>query len=411
MSEPAPGANRLVVMLTADRQIDRRITLEADSLEAAGWQVLIVGMPLDGGQDHDARVVRIGGAAGTARRENLVLAAYRWLRGCLPMNGAVMRWLKRMAWRYVVDQESFYTRLFLATALRYSPRVIVAHDLPMLPVAAKAARACGARLVYDSHELYSEQEFSEHERRNWAQIEARYIGACDVVITVNHSIAWELRRRYGLRDVQVICNAVPSLPVPAPNRRFHELFRLAPEKKVLLLQGGLSGGRNLEGLVAAMRYVRNPAVVLVILGDGVLSRRLGDRVAKDGLGQRVILKPAVPQAELLGLTTAADGGVIPYQATCLNNFYCTPNKLFEFVAAGVPILASDLPELRAMVHDRDIGMVGDMTAPQQIAGLIDSFFAEQERHARWRANLARVRSEVCWEVEGRKLVQLYGGLQ
>ena len=63
MSELAQEANRLVVMLTADRQIDRRITLQADSLESAGWQVVIVGMPLDGGQDHDARVVRIGGDA------------------------------------------------------------------------------------------------------------------------------------------------------------------------------------------------------------------------------------------------------------------------------------------------------------------------------------------------------------
>lgn len=411
MSDPAQGTNRLVVMLTADRQIDRRITLEAESLEAAGWQVLIVGMPLDGGQDHDARVVRIGGDAGGARRENLVLAAYRWLRGCLPMNGAVMRWLKRMAWRYVVDQESFYTRLFLVTALRYTPRVFVAHDLPMLPVAAKAALACGARLVYDSHELYSEQEFSEHERRKWAQIEARYIGACDVVVTVNPSIAAELKRRYALSGVQVIYNAERTSQAPAESRRLHEVFGLSVDKKIVLMQGGLSAGRNLEVLVDAMRYVQNQSVVLVVLGDGLLLGSLKKIAQQESLTGRVYFHTAVPQNDLLGLTAAADAGVIPYQATCLNNRYCTPNKLFEFIAAGLPILATDLPEIRRMVHEREIGLVGDTSSPKKLAALLDDFFSDEQRFATWQARVLVARQQICWELEEKKLVEIYEALR
>ena len=411
MSELAQEANRLVVMLTADRQIDRRITLQADSLESAGWQVVIVGMPLDGGQDHDARVVRIGGDAGTVRRENLVLAAYRWLRGCLPMNGPVMRWLKRMAWHYVVDQESFYTRLFLTKALCYSPRVFVAHDLPMLPVAAKAARACGARLVYDSHELYSEQEFSEHERRKWAQIEARYIGACDVVITVNPSIAAELKRRYALSGVQVIYNAERTSQAPAKSRSLHEVFGLSVDKKIVLMQGGLSAGRNLEVLVDAMRYVQNPSVVLVVLGDGVLSQRLQELAQQEGLLGRVYFHAAVPQSELLELTAAADAGVIPYQATCLNNLYCTPNKLFEFIASGLPILATDLPEIRKLVQEQEIGLVGDTGSPRNLAALMDDFFSDEQRFASWKARGAVARQLICWEQEEKKLMEIYETLR
>ncbi len=407
MSDPAQGTNRLVVMLTADRQIDRRITLEADSLEAAGWQVLIVGMPLDGGQDHDARVVRVGCDAGVAPRENLILAAYRWLRGCLPMNGAVMRWLKRMAWRYVVDQESFYTHLFLATALRYTPRVFVAHDLPMLPVAARAAHARGARLVYDSHELYSEQEFSEHERREWAQIEARHIGACDLVITVNHSIASELRRRYALSGVQVIYNAERTRQVPATSRHLHEAFGLSADKKIVLMQGGLSAGRHLEVLVDAMRFVHNRSVVLVLLGDGLLLNRLKKMALQPDLVGRVYFHAAVPQNALLELTAAADAGMIPYQATCLNNYYCTPNKLFEFIAAGLPILATDLPEIRRMVHEREIGLLGDTSTPKKLAVLLDEFFSDEQRFAAWKARVLVARKEICWEQEEKKLVEIY----
>lgn len=400
-----------VVMLTPDRQIDRRILLSADSLESAGWDVTIIAMPLDAQAADDRRVVRIGSNAGPANRENRVLDAYRWVRGHLPMNGRLMRWLKRLTWRYVVDQESFYSKLFYSTASRYSPRVFVANDLPMLPVAKQLADKCGARLVYDSHELYSEQAFSEREKRRWAEIEAKYIGACDVVITVNQSIAAELERRYSVSDVKVIYNAERSLDIPTRSRWFHDVFGLAADKKVLLLQGGLSAGRNLEVLVDAMRHVRNPSVVLVVLGDGLLLHSLKKLASADELRGRVFFHPVVPQNDLLALTVAADAGVIPYQATCLNNNYCTPNKLFEFIAAGLPILATDLPEIRKLVEGQQIGLVGDSSTPEKLSLLIDVFFSDEQRLASWQTNLAKARNLICWEQEEKKLVNIYEALR
>ncbi len=411
MPEASVGEDRSVVMLTADQQIDRRILLSADSLEAAGWDITIIAMPLDAPAADDKRVVRIGSNAGTANRENRVLDTYRWVRGHLPMNGRLMRWMKRLAWRYLVDQESFYSKLFYSTASRYSPRVFVANDLPMLPVARQLADACGARLVYDSHELYSEQEFSDREKRRWAEIEAKYIGACDVVITVNQSIATELERRYRVSGVKVIYNAERSRDTPAVSRRFHEFFGLTADKKVLLLQGGLSAGRNLDMLVDAMRHVQNQAVVLVLLGDGLLLRSLQKKALEEDMQGRVYFHSAVPQKDLLALTAAADAGVIPYQATCLNNHYCTPNKLFEFIAAGLPVLASDLPEIRKMVEGQQIGLVGDTSTPEKLAMLIDDFFSDEHRFASWRFNLAAVRKRICWEEEEKKLVKIYGALR
>lgn len=400
-----------VVMLTPDRQIDRRILLSADSLEGAGWDVTIIAMPLDAQAADDRRVVRIGSDAGPANRENRVLETYRWVRGHLPMNGRLMRWMKRLAWRYLVDQESFYSKLFYSTASRYSPRVFVANDLPMLPVAKQLADACGARLVYDSHELYSEQEFSDREKRRWAEIEAKYIGACDVVITVNQSIATELEQRYCVHDVKVIYNAERTRNAPAVSRRFHEVFGLTADKKIMLLQGGLSAGRNLEVLVDAMRYVQNQAVVLVVLGDGLLLHSLQKMAQEDALKGRVYFHAAVPQNELLALTAAADAGVIPYKATCLNNHYCTPNKLFEFIAAGLPILATDLPEIQRMVEGQQIGLVGDTGTPQKLASLIDDFFSDEKRFTSWQTQLATARKLICWEQEEKKLVEIYEALR
>ena len=400
-----------VVMLTPDRQIDRRILLTADSLEAAGWDVTIVAMPLDTPGRDDWRVVRIGTHTGAANRENRVLDAYRWVRSHLPMNGRLMRWMKRMAWRYLVDQESFYFKLFYTTASRYSPRVFVANDLPMLPLARKLAEACGARLVYDSHELYSEQDFSDRERRRWTEIEAKYIGACDVVITVNQSIATELEQRYGLSGVRVIYNAERAQGTPPASRRLHEAFDLSAEKRIVLLQGGLSAGRNLEVLVDAMRYVQHPDVVLVVLGEGLLLHRLQQIARQEGLKGRVFFHAAVPQGALLRLTTAAEAGVIPYQSTCLNNHYCTPNKLFEFIAAGLPILATDLPEIRRIVEGHGIGLVGDTSSPRKLAALMDDFFSDTQRLAAWKARAAVARQSICWEQEEKKLAEIYEGLR
>ena len=209
----------------------------------------------------------------------------------------------------------------------------------------------------------------------------------------------------------MIYNAERSTAPPRRTRIFHEVFGLAADKKVLLFQGGLSAGRNLETLVGAMRNVKNTSVVLVILGNGLLLKKLQAKARSHELSGRVYFHPAVSQKDLLAFTAAADAGVIPYQATCLNNYFCMPNKLFEFIAAGIPILASDLPEIGNMVLGQQIGLVGDMSTTESLAGLIDVFFGDEQRLAMWQGNLSIARKRVCWEEEEKKLVEIYEALR
>jgi glycosyltransferase involved in cell wall biosynthesis len=152
-------------------------------------------------------------------------------------------------------------------------------------------------------------------------------------------------------------------------------------------------------------------VVLVVLGDGLLLSYLQKIAQKKELRGRVYFHAAVPQNELLALTAAADVGIIPYQATCLNNLYCTPNKLFEFIAAGLPILATDLPEIRRLVEGQQIGIVGDTSSPQKLAVLMDDFFSEKQRFTTWKAHVSVVRHLICWEQEEKKLLEIYGALR
>lgn len=404
---------RRVLMLCNDRQVDRRIVLQADSLQEAGWQVTILAMPLDEAvAPEDPRVVRIGSASeAAARRENRVLELYRLVRRYLPMNGRLMRLLKSATWRFVVDQERFYLNLFLASGREHFAEVVVAHDLPMLAVGRALAAGFGARLVYDSHELYCEQEFARWQRATWAQIEQRHIGACDRVITVNPSIAGELQRRYGLPRVSVIHNAERTGLLPPRSNYLHERFGIALGQQILLFQGGLSAGRHLGHLVRAMALLKSPDVHLVLLGDGQMADALRRTVVRLRLQGRVHLHPAVPQARLLSVTCAADAGIIPYQPICLNNYYCTPNKLFEFIAAGLPILASDLPELRRLVHDQQIGKVDDLSTVARLAAAIDDLFSDRPRLQAWRNTVKQVRQTHNWQCEGEKLKQIYEEFQ
>ncbi len=400
-----------VLMLTADRQIDRRILNAATSLRTAEWEVMIVGAPVDQEATREQGVIRIGVATGDVTRETLVAWGYRWLRTRMGRNSSFIRWLKQKAWYYLVDHETFHARLYWPTIKDLRATVIVANDLPMLPVAARLADACGAQLVYDSHELYSEQEFPAIERKRWQDVERKFINRCNAIITVNESIADALQSRYGLSGVHVILNAERCSAPPVLSRFWHETFGLPADAMVLLFQGGLSANRNLEQMVLAMRGLSNPRVHLALLGDGELQNTLAKLVERHQLADRVHLHPAVPQDRLLSLTAAADAGIIPYQAICLNNLYCTPNKLFEFIAAGLPILASDLPEIRRIVAGQDIGKVGDLGKAEQIRIMIEDFFASPSQLETWRRNLRTARSLVCWEVEEKKLLRIYEPLR
>ncbi len=396
-------------MLTIDRQIDRRTLQQADTLEKAGWVVTILAMPEDtASSKDDPRVVRV-----RLKKQTLglkvfsLLSLYRVIRRYIPMNGHLMRVLKRISWSYVVNFEDFYRGVFSDELERFTPHVVMSIDLPLLPVAALHARQCGAKLVYDSHELYSEQEFSTYEKRQWESIEEKFIHQCDAVITVNQSIATELQTRYAIDLVHVIYNAINSTATIPKNKLFHQAFGLPSEHKILLFQGGLSKGRHLETLVHAMKYVNNHCVKLVILGDGQVRKALERQVLSLGIKHRVYFHPAVPQDQLLEYTQSADVGVIPYQAICLNNFYCTPNKLFEFIASGIPILGSNLPEINHIVLKNQLGLTGKMNSPDELACLIEEMFRSEEQLEVWKKNSLMAQQQFSWCHEEKKLLQIF----
>lgn len=406
-----------ITMFSLDDQIDRRILLEAESLIDAGYNVLVVAPPARGAMEDAAFVQRLHVAVTDMNKDRvgtvlaLLVRIYRGirLRKILDHVGVRPSVLRGLFWLIRRRPDDFYTRMFQSAIGSINSKIFVAHDLPMLPVAAAAARSQKAKVVYDSHELFAEQEITALETKMWSQVERSYIGAASLVITINDSIAGELASRHGILKPAVImnCDRPMKYDENASNRYFHNRFDLSDDARVVLFQGSLSLDRNLPGLAKAIRYIQDESIVLVFLGDGILDRELKNLVAKHGLERRVFFHQAVPQDRLLSLTCTADVGIIPYRPTCLNTYYCTPNKLFEFIAAGVPVIATDLPEIEKIVVGRSVGLVGDTSSARSIASLIERFFREYPDKSQLHANLSRAAADLNWDVEGRKLVALY----
>ena len=205
-----------------------------------------------------------------------------------------------------------------------------------------------------------------------------------------------------LRDFpDITVNKVDVAPVDLKSR-----LGLAPDDRIVVFQGWLSERRGLEKLVDAARNF-SPGVRLFLIGYGYYQPAL-ERMARDaGIEDRVIFYGEVPYEEMLPLLAGADLGIIPYYGIDPNTRFCSPNKLFEFVMAGLPFIANDLPFLRTMVDRYGIGRLGDLTTAAGMAEMINAVLADEPGLERIKRCAAAAREELNWDIEGEKLVQIY----
>lgn len=264
-----------------------------------------------------------------------------------------------------------------------SPGVVHAHDLNSLPIAVKYAKAHGAKLVFDAHEIYdhlaqSEDDLSE---LNSALLK-KYSGNVDLFITINDSIARYYRKAYPrLPEALVVKNATKRAGDMTYDGCLHEAAGVPRATRILIYQGGFAPKRGLIPLLLSAEHL-DPRWCLVFMGWGKLEeemRRIADslKMKNPDLDQRIRFVPKVKQTELPHWTCGASLGAIPYENTGLNHWYCNPNKLWEYPNAGVPIIASPFPELRKTIQDNQIGwMLPDPLHPRDIAAVVNKLTDE-----------------------------------
>ncbi len=291
----------------------------------------------------------------------------------------------------------FFFLLFKNVSLLYS------NDLDTLLPNYICSKIKSAKLIYDSHELFCEvPELIEHPRKRkiWKSLEKFLFPRVKNIITVNTSIAEIYEKEYH-KKLFVVRNIPLSRPITKPLSK--KELGLPENKKIIILQGaGINMHRGTEELVEAMQYVDN--IVLLIVGSGDVIEDLKKMRKKLKLEERVIITGKVPYEQLAHYTRNADLGLSMDKDTNLNYRYSLPNKLFDYIHAGLPVLISPLLEISRIVNDYQIGMIIKTHDPKHIAATITSALDNKERYSLWKKNIVKAQEELSWKHEEQVLL-------
>lgn len=295
--------------------------------------------------------------------------------------------------------------------LRSSADIYHAHDVSGLLPCYIAARLRRKPLVFDAHELPLE---AMSIRSRWllellAYLLMRIIPYCMRVITVSPPIAREISRHYRSPMISIIRN-VPTYQAVARSTRLRQYLDLEPEMCIALFQGYLNADRGLDILIRSATFL-DPNIVIVIMGKAVgeTLAQLESLIKDQGVADRVRIIPAVPFAELLEWTASADLGLIIYRTDFSKNIQmCLPNKFFEYLMAGLPVLASQLNAIEDVIRTYNVGRIVTSLAPANIGEAINAMLVDKVAINEMRRNaLDAAQREFHWEKECLELTHLY----
>jgi len=298
-------------------------------------------------------------------------------------------------------------KLMEKTIQEVSASIYHASDLYTLPAQATLAKRNRAKLVYDARELYPHVASTQGRpwiRWFWQVLEWRYCRRAHLVSTVSPSIADRMHSTYRIKPPIVLYN-VPEYKSVGPSDIIPNTLGLNPGTCVILHQGNVQKNRGCFVLAKAMSQVKD--AVLVFLGDGPLKGQLKDYVVKEGLSDRVRFISKVDPSVLLDYTASADIGVTLLEDTCLNHRFALPNKLFEYLMAGLPVLASDLPEIRKVVNRFKVGELVNPSSPDSVAKGLMKLVELAELRNSYKQNIPAVFETFSWEQASQEYASRY----
>lgn len=282
---------------------------------------------------------------------------------------------------------------------------LFANDLDTLPAAFLASRLKRKPLLYDSHELFTEvPELVGRPRvqKIWMQLEKKMLPQIDQMITVNQSIASIFENKYAIN-----CSVVRNVPMRLDHVAAHSksFLGLQESQIMLIIQGsGLNIERGIEEAVMAM--VQIPRAVLFLVGDGDVIPRIRKLVAQFQLQNQVRFIGRVPYHELLRYTAAADFGLALDKPLSLNYALALPNKVFDYIQAGTPLVASPLVEIEALIRKHDCGIILPEVTPAIIAEKINALIDQPERRAEYKKNCEHAAQLENWDTDKQVLIDV-----
>ncbi len=301
----------------------------------------------------------------------------------------------------------FQKRLFWYMMF-HKAEVLVANDLDTLLPNYIISKLKGSNLVYDSHELFCEvPELQSNliKKKLWKRLERWIFPKLKFIFTVNKSIAKIYSEEYNV-DVKVVRNVPLLSNQNVVEHLSKEDLGLDKDRKIIVLQGaGINIDRGAEEAVQSMQFVDNAK--LLIIGSGDVIYVLKQMVLDLKLSDKVLFIGKVPFKKLMQYTYLADLGLTLDKDTNINYKYSLPNKLFDYIHAGVPVLSSDLIEIRNIIKEYEIGDTIDNHEPKHIAEKINSILKDETKLTVWKKNTKIAAAKLNWELEEQQLIAVY----
>lgn len=377
--------SRIALVCVSPLQHDSRVLRHAALLAGAGHDVRIFAQaPLPATPPAPVTVIP-GPGSDTRVRFGMVMRQAP--ASLLPASADALYWLSPSRLKARRD------------LLRFRPDLVIANDWRALPIAFVAKRGYGARIIYDSHE-FAPEEFADSKRwrllarQHVVRIEEQHINAADAIVTVSEGIADALAGRYGLTRPTVISNT-PSWQAIT--------FRPTGSAIAVLYHGAVVPRRGLETLIQSVRLWPEH-FRLIIRGptQGGFDQQL--RALAAPLAGRIAFEPAVPPDQVVHAAAAADIGIFLLSNSTTHARFAMPNKIFEYMQAGLMVVSSGLPEIRTLLERAGCGLALEKDTPEAIAAQLAALTPEAIDHCK-QASLASARS-FNFEAEGSKLLRL-----
>ena len=372
-----PVPQKVIISVISDLVTDQRVQRSAMALMEEGFDVILVGRCLP-----DSKV--------------------------MPERPYAVRRFRLLFYKGPLFYLNYNIRLFFYL-LFSKVDILFSNDLDTLPANYLISKLKGKPVLYDSHEYFTGvPELVERPmvRNIWKWLEKKMIPGVAQMFTVNESIASLYKTEYSV-NVLVMRN-VPVYEEWAllDKSQLRRELGLPVAQHLYILQGsGINIQRGAEEAVEAMQYLPNG--ILLIVGGGDVIDELKRRVKKLNLERNVIFKPKMDMSELRKITKAADVGLTLDKDLSINYRFSLPNKLFDYIHAGIPILASDLPEVKKIIQQYQVGLITPNHDPKQLALLMQQMTSDKVQMEKWKLNASAAAKELNWQKEKMVLVEVF----